>query len=69
MEEEIEGLVIKLRGDRFNFKLQRQLLSLLRSSKIRKSGLVNEFGTEILKQRSKLGDEGWKFKHTPPFIF
>ena len=59
MEARIEELAKQLRQSPNSFAKQRELMSVLRSSKIRRSDLVNEFGGKLLeKSRSKLGDEG-----------
>ena len=59
MEARIEELAKQLRQSPNSFTKQRELMSVLRSSKIRRSELVNEFGSDLLeKSRSKLGDEG-----------
>ena len=61
--EAVERMAKELKGSPNSLELQRSLLSLLRLSKMRRSDLVHQYGTEALHRPSKLGDEG---KARPP---
>ena len=55
----MDELAEKLRDNGGSYSLQKELLSVLRSSKIRRADLVQEYGSSLLiRSRSRLGDDG-----------
>ena len=54
----MDDVVRELRDSPNSFSKQKELLKLLRTSKIRRSDLVQEFGTKMLAKKSRLGSDG-----------
>lgn len=55
---QLERLVHGLRKSPNSFSKQQELLAFLRKSNIRRSDLVQEYGSKLLQHRSRLGASG-----------
>lgn len=56
---ELDRLVAEIRKSPNSFSKQKELLAFLRKSKIRRSDLVQEYGTKVLQHKSSLGSSVW----------